>query len=1091
MDALLVSGPPSLNAALALLGATALIFFVPGYLLSRLLLAGEQVPWIARVAVSAGLSLAVAIALATLVLALDWPLEALLWLICGVALLAALWLLRQRRRSASTDTRPAALPPAHPLLLAAFVLVTVLALVRFALPINRMPSGADFWTYLAYVRKWAAFGPRPAVHVTFGQAAPFGFRYILGGWLLVQALLSACSSIDPIDLAAWWLPPLLMTVSYLGLYTLALTLFRSKNAAMLACLAQVAGLAIVTASDDSLQRVFFARIGEDKFLLTFVLLPIAAAYMARFLRSGSKRDFAGLALLCLALPLTHPLGLPEAGLAFGPFAALHWLASRDKQDLRRLLAALALFLVLATIPLIERGLQRKVYTTQGSENEESIQAGLVEGRLLILDAERDRYLVDPAMLVHPLILAGLALSPLTLLYARKEAGAQYLLALTATLLLALFTPLVAPLVGRLITPWVLWRLVFLFPSSLTIAFALHKGLMWAEKALARKTARPVVWAGILPLAVLALAMAALSLAGLVGWPQTIQGLPQRAEMELLAQARPFAEQPSVFMCARPLDTLLPATLANGFVPVSHKVSGHAAAKADVAAFYAADRVDATTWDILQRLNCDYAIVAREDLPQYAWAAPHLEPVAVTSQHALLRVNGASQGEAAPPLLMGHALYAEGRLAEAALAYEQALPDSPLIAGIRLGEVWSQTGALPEAVALLEQTLARYPDSPWAHLTLANAQRLQGDPQAAIAHYQQALALAGTDETFPAATLEAALATLASRGVSALSLAPQSERERWGVVVNPSIGEITDFDLERLGIGWYADGRTRPAKLPEMGAAYVQTIALDADEPPAWNRIARAVEAHPGSIWLVGLRPESLSGGNLSPDAYAAAYHDVYAFLRERDLSAIIVAGGIHAPTPLRLAWLDEVIAAYQLRYGAKLPADAWHTGLYILPEDDSPAGIGLPAGLEATTGQSYSVTDNASLAILQQQVRDMRQWMARNEERHKPLLISGYGVKLPPKDVGEGSASAGRQRIVQFMTDSFDYLRSARDSEIGYPPDTDRLVQRWLWDSLNDSYYNEDTGAGSNSMLYKKEGDGRVLTPYGEAFVAYMATLQP
>ena len=40
------------------------------------------------------------------------------------------------------------------------------------------------------------------------------------------------------------------------------------------------------------------------------------------------------------------------------------------------------------------------------------------------------------------------------------------------------------------------------------------------------------------------------------------------------------------------------------------------------------------------------------------------------------------------------------------------------------------------------------------------------------------------------------------------------------------------------------------------------------------------------------------------------------------------------------------------------------------------------------------------------------------------------------------------ERVRRFMYATFDWLLSARDPELGYPRDDQRLVQRWAWFSM-------------------------------------------
>ena len=181
--------------------------------------------------------------------------------------------------------------------------------------------------------------------------------------------------------------------------------------------------------------------------------------------------------------------------------------------------------------------------------------------------------------------------------------------------------------------------------------------------------------------------------------------------------------------------------------------------------------------------------------------------------------------------------------------------------------------------------------------------------------------------------------------------------------------------------------------------------------------------------------------------------------------------------------------AYRQQFGAPMPVDVWNIHVQILREKGPwPGcpdcwGAGVPVGLTGVTqGRLYSIEDNADPAIFRQLVREFRQWMNARGERNKPLIISEYGV-LMPSDYLAPTPKEGDIIVKQFMTESFDYLLTAVDTQIGYPADGNRLVQRWLWYSLNDS------PANFNGGLFRHD-DPAQITGFGLHFSAYTAPLE-
>jgi len=1082
--------PVTWQESTVLVLALVMSLFVPGFLISLLCFDRQSMSWLVRLPVSVVLSIGIAIIFATIVLVLGQPLGLLLGLIIGFSIVATgvLVLLHGRRGTTgameSQEGKGAA--KAHPLLVIVFVLVTAFVLYRFALPINRMHWGADFWTYTSYLRKWTTWGDRPAVDPIVGTPRS-RFRDFFGGWILVQALLSIVSKVDPIDLSAWWLPPILMCTAYLALYSLAKALFRNGNAAILAVLVQVISLGVETEMPERIQRIFFLRINEDKFLLAFVLLPIASLFMIRFLRFKRKGDLVCLLLLSLALPLTHPLGLVEVGLTFGSFACLHLLFNHRRETILRFAYVFLPLVFLLVIPLAQRRFNAKPYSVESEEAQNQYKL-FHERRLLIIDQAHNRYMVHPKMLRFVYAIAALASTPLLLFFVKKDMGAQFLLGNTVGLLFLLFNPLLTPLLGRLITPWMLWRLVYLLPSSLTIGYLLEKGMRAAGSLWQKRCVRHSSRAVFLPLSLLLIATVILQRLDMFHWPAVIQEHPYPYEADLLLQARQFVQEPSIIMSDRPYKTLAPAFLENAFVPTNPKVQFRVVEKKDVRAFFEAATIDSAAWDILRKYNCTYLITNKPQTVTRFWVYPLILPLYSNDRYTLFKV---AQVPSDHPLILGNTLFQAGKWDEALAAYEQIKDDVPLVAYLRRGELQAKQGLITQAQENLEKALSLAPDSPWAQLYAGDFYRLQGEPQVAALHLTNAYNLREGDPFFPF-SVWTSLRKIAEKGPSLFTAIPETERQRWGVNVSTLEGDITDYDTDVLGIGWFVDWGIRSGLALQFNLEHAQTILTHGHAyPPDWQKVAEAIRRRRGEIWLVGMWPEWEVGGNRTPEEYAEIYHETYQFIKSHDLAAMVAPGGIMEPTPLRLQWLDAVLEAYRARYHERLPADAWHINNYVLREERGAWGAGIPAGIEANAGQLYEIADNANAALFREQVRAFRQWMADHGERGKPLLISGYGVQMPSEYLGDGDIKAGNIRIREYMRETFDFLETARDDEIGYPADENRLVQRWIWFSLNAPAYDPKTGVVSNGMLFTPrdaEGKSR-LTTFGGAFVDYIASL--
>ena len=322
----------------------------------------------------------------------------------------------------------------------------------------------------------------------------------------------------------------------------------------------------------------------------------------------------------------------------------------------------------------------------------------------------------------------------------------------------------------------------------------------------------------------------------------------------------------------------------------------------------------------------------------------------------------------------------------------------------------------------------------------------------------------------------------------------SDTERFGVGVSPYVGySISQYDLTGFRVGWYSDWRFDASPDRPGGIKYVQLV--DVHEGSLLGNqvtIAAAAAANPGALWIIGNEPENEHRGNTTPEAYATVYNQAYTLIRGADPIARIAVGGVTEPTPLRLKWLERVLASYSTQFGVDMGShiDVWTIHVQITPERRGDWGARIPVGLPDNVGETFGIVagnfaPNADVRIFKRLVRDFCEWMVEQGERDKELIISEYGVLYPSDYLSGGDFAQGDQMVVDFMTESFDFLLSAKDSECGLAGDEGRLVQRWLWYSLNGVWYDEDPDTGFNGSLFEWD-DPAQITVFGEAYRDYV-----
>jgi len=326
------------------------------------------------------------------------------------------------------------------------------------------------------------------------------------------------------------------------------------------------------------------------------------------------------------------------------------------------------------------------------------------------------------------------------------------------------------------------------------------------------------------------------------------------------------------------------------------------------------------------------------------------------------------------------------------------------------------------------------------------------------------------------------------------------QSRFGVGTDKAYG-IDSFSVARLGASWYLDWAARPDAPTEPGVAYYPTIRLSPvmegnrrtgnyTFSPNESTLAATAAAFPGAVWLVGNEPDCDRQDNLTPAEYARAYGEMYALIKGLDPTALVAAGQIVQPTLLRLRYLDLVLEEYQRLYGTDMPVDVWAIHAYPLreapPDDPYQWGAGIPPGVAPSDEYPpllLELDQTADIGLFREFVRDFRSWMTGRGYRHRPLIITEFGVLMPYDYAG-----ADLQSVLLYMQQAFDFLREARDPATGLPYDDHRLVQQWAWFKL---VRPADAVWPSVDMLAGDLYDGATSArlPAGDHYAAYTAGL--
>jgi len=272
--------------------------------------------------------------------------------------------------------------------------------------------------------------------------------------------------------------------------------------------------------------------------------------------------------------------------------------------------------------------------------------------------------------------------------------------------------------------------------------------------------------------------------------------------------------------------------------------------------------------------------------------------------------------------------------------------------------------------------------------------------------------------------------------------PEDARKRFGIAVIPGTSNAAGL-VDSLGAAWYLDWQAHEEPLSSRGIEFAQMVRLSgASFEPDAAMLATITKANSGALWIVGNEPDVVWQDNATPQQYASAYQRVYAILKTADPSCQAAVGGVAMPSPLRLRYLHQILSSYEAQFGEPMSVDVWNVHAFILREERDSRGVGIPPGFEDASGALYDIDDHDDLEILRQLIVRFRRWMEEHGQRDKPLFVTEYGILMP------GDYGFDHQRVRDFMFGSFALFLSEIDTDLGYPADDNRLVQRWVCFSL-------------------------------------------
>lgn len=711
---------PLLAAPLSFL----LVLVLPGALLHRVLALPERgVLQVVPVAFLLGIGLW-SVPAVVLTAFLHSNLKVMTWLTVGATgmLLAGAWMLDRRRRN-DPGTKMPPLEPTGAAAIPGWVLNTyrlvALASVVFVAALYERYGylEADQMTYLAFLRHFSDAEAIFTRGFVVDPAVFLGARHLFQPWLVIQALMTRIAGLDLIDAYNIYTPTLLILLSYAGLYLFSRELFEDERAALLACATQT----LYFLSHYSLASGMgsLLRINEDKFFIRHVLLFVALWLALRYLRTGRKRYLAGLATGLTGMVLAHPMGIVFFGIPLGGLL-VGVLLNRSRENFRRGLTLLLIAGCFAIIPFWERGKLGEMATAEKHTFDLAEGFSAYNGRtrrnnLLVFSIEKASYIVNPKYVSHPLVLLPLLLTPLLLRRLRRERSAQFLLFGSAGVLLICYTPGITPLFGKLITPWMLWRVTWLLPSVLTMVYF----CMAAPGTTGRPGARPAAWRLLLPLALVL--GGGIILAG--DFASTVNKVRHSRRVfageELRAAFGYLREHgtPGSYILTPDMyhDNLIPLLVGHSFGIAFRDRKVSDGVLGERSAFYQKDQIDTAGVAFLGAYHVDYLVVFKGSrLASMIRALPGLFTGRFSnSTYAIYQFRRDRPVQPRRDLLRGYDLLNAGDLVAARDVFSAGLTAEPRDSLALMGacEAARAAGEVAEALVCFTRLVERFPDDP--------------------------------------------------------------------------------------------------------------------------------------------------------------------------------------------------------------------------------------------------------------------------------------------------------------------------------------------------------------------------------------------
>ena len=445
---------------------------LPGWWLQRALVASRRAGPVEQVVLAFVMSMALAAAPGVLALRFHWSLEAFAM---AYALLAAvvsgislLWPLQQHHEEDQANEEPHGAASGTTLLL---ILVAIPLLAIATSPWwagDRIARDADDLVYVGYISSYADSDELDVSAPFLGTSQGTFSRMDVNVWVVMEALVAKTAGVKGFDLHMHYLPGMLTVLAVAAMFALAKGLFGSTRLALLAAALILIHAFLDLAPQEGIGRMLLLRMAQDKMAASFIFVPAGILLGAWYLEKPTPSAYVAVLLAAGAALVVHPLGLMSIVVALSSVAILRVLVERSRESLQSAAYLIGPWVVLGIAFLVWSWLFVDRVVILGPYLRSKFNVTELPGGMVIGNYH---------LLLHPMVLASMALAVPAWLLARRQIGNQVLLGMVAGVLLIFFVPFVATPIAEATRDEAVWRLHRLIPVALVLAYVLHYGMM--------------------------------------------------------------------------------------------------------------------------------------------------------------------------------------------------------------------------------------------------------------------------------------------------------------------------------------------------------------------------------------------------------------------------------------------------------------------------------------------------------------------------------------------------------------------------------------------------------------------------------------